>query len=98
MSIALGFWFVYSIIMTIAWLAAKGRRIQVTKELEQLKQLTQGCSCGHASSFHDDQGCHQEVSHKLMSRKNGSTFLEASKCPCRRYSGPPSLYGGMDLL
>lgn len=74
-----GFFVLYSLVMTIAWLAAKGRGIQARKKLEALEKERVACSCGHTIAFHS---------------KNGGACQHRDKggCGCQQYDGPPSMW------
>lgn len=88
-----GFFVLYSIIMTLMWLVAKGRSVQARKKLEVLEKERVACSCGHTIAFHEADGrrCHAGVGDKRVVRA-GQVFIEAATCACQRYDGPPSLW------
>lgn len=94
MSAALaGFFVLYSLVMTIAWLVAKGRSVQARKKLEVLEKERVACSCGHTIAFHAEngKGCHAGVGDERVTR-SGKAFIEAARCACQRYDGPPSMW------
>lgn len=88
-----GFFVLYSLVMTIAWLAAKGRGIQARKKLEALEKERVACSCGHTIAFHEADGkrCHANTGDQRVVQA-GRVFIQSGNCTCQRYDGPPSMW------
>lgn len=57
------------------------------------------CACKHKVNYHDEGGCHAQVSGKPIKYDayNEPTAWEKVRCSCRRFVGPNSTYDpGLD--